>query len=139
MSVFTFYNYRLLRRNHFLIRLPGATSRSAAVYAAAFAYRISRRPLKGVGPPFLHKLTSSVRIRQGSAEQKGERIVLEELSRLGWNEADLAHRRKSDSDKIKIALRLRRQSSVTFAWIAQRLRMGVATHAANGVYRAIQK
>ena len=56
-----------------------------------------------------------------SAEQKAERIVAEELRKLGWPEPQLGSRRKGDPDKLKIALRLRQKTTMTLAWIAQRL------------------
>jgi hypothetical protein len=55
---------------------------------------------------------------------KAERIVGEELKRRRWNESSLSGRRKTDEEKVKIALRLRRESIMTLKWIAQRLQMG---------------
>jgi REP element-mobilizing transposase RayT len=69
--------------------------------------------------------------RQESGEAKAERLVREELAKLGWTEADLAQRRKGDSGKVRIARRLRRETTMTLAWIAARLRMGVWTHVSN--------
>jgi len=40
-----------------------------------------------------------------SAEQKAERIVAEELRKLGWPESQLGSRRKDDPDELKIALK----------------------------------
>jgi len=57
-----------------------------------------------------------------------EGIVLEGLKRLGWNEADLAERAKGDGEKLKLAVRLRQETTVTIKWIAQRLRLGTWTH-----------
>ena len=37
---------------------------------------------------------------------------------------------KRDLKKIKMALRLRRETTMTLAWIAQRLQMGTKTHLA---------
>jgi hypothetical protein len=56
-----------------------------------------------------------------------ERIVGEELQRVGWSEADLANRGKGDAGKAAIARRLRRENTTTLKWIAQRLRMGSAS------------
>jgi hypothetical protein len=47
-------------------------------------------------------------LRRESAQARAERIIGEELRRLGWAERDLAVRRKSDPDKLAIAARLRR-------------------------------
>ena len=49
------------------------------------------------------------------------------MQRLGWSEADLANRRKGDAGKVAIARRLRRESTMTLRWIAQRLGMGSAS------------
>ena len=59
-----------------------------------------------------------------AAEVKAERLVREELSRAGWSEKELAQRPKGDKVKVKIALRLRQETTMTVAWIAERLQMG---------------
>ena len=69
--------------------------------------------------------------RQESGEEKAERIVAEELKRRRWTEATLTSRRKGDSEKVKIAVRLRRETVMTLKWIAQRLHMGSWTHVSN--------
>ena len=69
--------------------------------------------------------------RQESGEAKAERLVREELRRRRWSEADLARRRKGDAGKVRLAGRLREETTRTLAWIAERLKMGVWTHAAN--------
>jgi REP element-mobilizing transposase RayT len=62
-----------------------------------------------------------------SAEAKAERILAEELERLGLSEDELNRRRKGDQQKTRIARRLRRETIVTLEWIADRLRMGSAS------------
>ena len=69
--------------------------------------------------------------RQESGEAKAERLVREELKKLRWTEADLAERRKGDPGKVRIARRLRQETTMTLAWIARRLHMGVWTHVSN--------
>jgi hypothetical protein len=69
--------------------------------------------------------------RQKSGEEKAERIVTEELKRRKWKETDLMKRRKGDLEKVKMALRLRRETLMTLKWIAQRLQMGSWTHVSN--------
>lgn len=69
--------------------------------------------------------------RQESGEAKAERLVREELGKLSWPEADLAARRKGDPGKVRIARRLRQETTMTLAWIANRLRMGSWTHVSN--------
>jgi len=69
-----------------------------------------------------------------SAEEKAGRIVGEELRRRKWTEADLESRRKGDPEKIRIARRLRHETTMTLKWIAERLRMGTWTHVANRLH-----
>jgi REP element-mobilizing transposase RayT len=77
-------------------------------------------------------------IRQ-SALAKAQRIAQEELGALGWSEQDLQGRRKSDPQKVRIAARLRRETTMTLDWIAGRLSMGAATHVASLLQRVNQK
>jgi len=69
-----------------------------------------------------------------SAQSKAERIGQEELQRLGWAVQDLEARRKGEPRKVKIAARLRRESTMSLAWIAQRLRMGTPGYVACLLY-----
>jgi putative transposase len=69
--------------------------------------------------------------RQESGEAKAERIVEEEMRRRRWTEKDLVERRKGDPEKIKIALRLRRESIMTLKWIARQLAMGCWANVSN--------
>jgi hypothetical protein len=45
---------------------------------------------------------------------------------------------KGDPEKVKIALRLRRESIMTLKWIARRLRMGSWTHVSNCLAEAMK-
>ena len=69
-----------------------------------------------------------------SAQQKAQRLIREELSRLRWGESQLKQRRKGDPAKIQIALRLRRETTMTLGWIAEQLHMGTKTHLAHLLY-----
>ncbi len=69
--------------------------------------------------------------RQGSGEAKAERLVREQLAKEGWREVDLKRRRKGDPGKVRIARRLRAETTMTLRWVAQRLQMGVWTHVSN--------
>jgi hypothetical protein len=69
-----------------------------------------------------------------SAQDKALRIIDEELRRRRWKQGDLEQRRKGDAQKLKIALRLRRETTMTLAWIAERLRMGTKTHLSHLIY-----
>jgi hypothetical protein len=71
---------------------------------------------------------------QESAEARAERIVSEEMKRRKWDAKALASRRKGDTGKVAMAQRLRRETTVTLAWIAERLQMGTKTHLAHLLY-----
>ena len=64
------------------------------------------------------------------AEAKAERIIREDLKRLGWKERNLIVERKSDAGKLAIAGRLRRETTLTIGKIALRLHLG-STKSAN--------
>ena len=66
-----------------------------------------------------------------SDEEKGLRLVAEELKRRGWAEAELPKRRKGDKEKVKMAQRLRSETTMTLSWIAERLAMGSWTNVSN--------
>ena len=72
-------------------------------------------------------------VRQ-SAQSKAESIVQAELKRLRWEERELERRRKGDPQKVRIAARLRRESTMTLSWIAQRMQMGTSAHLAHLLY-----
>ena len=63
-------------------------------------------------------------LRQETAEAKAQRIVSEELGRLGWRQTDLASPRKSNPLKLQIAARLRRETTLSIKQIAERLHLG---------------
>jgi putative transposase len=63
-------------------------------------------------------------LRRESAEVRAERIIGEELERLGWTAVDLAQRHKTDPGKVSIGARLRRETTLPMRWIADRLQMG---------------
>ena len=69
-----------------------------------------------------------------SEEHKAERILKEELARLNWTQKDLRGTLKGDKRKVRIAKRLRAETTMTLKWIAERLNMGVWTHVANRLY-----
>jgi REP element-mobilizing transposase RayT len=66
--------------------------------------------------------------RLQSQQEEAEGMVQAGLKRFGWKEADLEARPKGDGEKLKLALRLRKETTVTLKWIAERLRMGTWTH-----------
>ena len=62
--------------------------------------------------------------RQESQAEQAEELVKEELRRRRWTEATLGERKKGEVEKVKIAMRLRKETLVTVSWIAARLQMG---------------
>ena len=69
-----------------------------------------------------------------SDEMKAERIVVEELKSRRWDASELSKRRKGDEGKLAMARRLREETTMTMAWIAERLKMGTKTHLAHLFY-----
>ena len=67
--------------------------------------------------------------RKRRVEYAGALIVAEELKRLDWNEGDLASRRKSDPGKLGLAVRLRRETTLTLKAIARRVQLGTSRSA----------
>lgn len=82
----------------------------------------------------LEQMGEKIRAHHGSGERietakaKAERILAEEMERRRWSAADLERRRKAAGEKIKIARRLRAETTMTWAWIAERLVMVTSGH-----------
>jgi hypothetical protein len=68
-------------------------------------------------------------LRRGSAEVRAERVIGEELGRLGCSLEELKSRRKGDPAKMALAARLRRETTLTIQAIAARLGMGTSKSA----------
>ena len=68
--------------------------------------------------------------RQETDASRAERLLTKELQRRGWTTEHLVARRKGDREKVKLAQRLRSQTTMTLDWIAARLQMGTAGYAA---------
>ena len=66
-----------------------------------------------------------------SALAKAQQIAEAELEALGWTVKDLQGRRKSEPQEVRIAARLRRETTLTLEWIAARWFMGAPTHVAS--------
>ena len=97
--------------------------------AADFAQRLSER----LGRP--GQAHEQARERNETDEHLAERLVQDWMNTTGWTEAQLAARAKGDAEKATLAARLRRETPMTRAWIAQRLTMGSASyvsHLTNG-------
>ena len=74
-----------------------------------------------------------------SAAARAESPLRGEFGRLGWAAEQLVARRKGDPQKPRIAQRLRQETTMTLAWLAARLQMGVPSHLACLLYRGKQK
>jgi hypothetical protein len=68
-------------------------------------------------------------LHRQTAEGRAERIIAEELGRLGWTGSDLASRRKSDPGKLAIGARLRKETTLSIKGIATRLPLGISKSA----------
>jgi len=68
-----------------------------------------------------------------SDEQKAERSAAEMLRKAGWSEPELKDRPKGDKKKAQMAARLRKETTMSWPWIAKRLEMGHWRTAANAV------
>ena len=62
--------------------------------------------------------------RHETGLQKAERMVKDQIGRLGWDEDQLRARRKGHRAKVLLARRLRQETTMSLKWIAQRLQMG---------------
>ena len=60
--------------------------------------------------------------------EKARRLITSELARAGWSVERLARERKGAALKVKIARRLRAETTMPLKWIAAELRMGTWTH-----------
>ena len=68
-----------------------------------------------------------------SDEQKAEGLARAMLQQGGWSEAELRSRRKGDVKKARMAARMRKETTMSWRWIANRLQMGHWRTAANAV------
>ncbi len=73
-----------------------------------------------------------------SDEQRAERSLGQMLRRRKWGEEELRRRLKGDKIKVTMAKQLRKETTMTWEWIANRLSMGNWRAAANAV-RATSK
>src|SRR5437016_10130659 len=84
-----------------------STSRKGGAWAATnSAANCWRRSNAQAGPTHTDPEVSE------AAEAKAERIIEEELSRLGWSAGDLPGRRKGDGRKVAIAQRLQAETTM---------------------------
>ena len=84
---------------------------------------------------FLQRLTEKLgrrheraRERRETDTERAERLVREHLAAVGWTEGDLERQPKAHVGKVALARRLRQETPMTRAWVAQRLGMGSASY-----------
>lgn len=66
--------------------------------------------------------------RQEAQEAKAHRLLREEMGRLGWNQGVLRKTSKGDERKVRIAARLRKETTMSLKWVAEQLEMGSWTY-----------
>jgi putative transposase len=71
---------------------------------------------------------------QQGAEERAEAIIAGELRRKGWSEKELAQRPKGHPFKVRLARRLRMQTTVTLKWMAARLHAGTRGYLTHLLY-----
>jgi REP element-mobilizing transposase RayT len=69
--------------------------------------------------------------RREEQEAKASRLLREEMARLGWDAAALRQAGKGDERKVRMAARLRKETTMSLKWVAQHLAMGSWTHVSN--------
>jgi hypothetical protein len=91
------------------------------------------------------KVISTGRLKTGkwdfppfSSLRRANRIIAEELARRGWQESELATRRRSDPGKLAIAARLRSETTLPIKWIAARVQIGTAKGAKSVLHHLAQ-
>jgi REP element-mobilizing transposase RayT len=80
----------------------------------------------------------SGQLHRQAAEARAERILAEELRQRGWREADLRQRRKNDPDKLEIAARLRRETTLSVKDIAARVHLGTSKGANANLHKHLR-
>jgi putative transposase len=73
-----------------------------------------------------------------SEQVKAERLITAGLKKARWTEARLEQERKGHPVKVRLALQLRAQTTLTVAQIAERLCMGTRSYAVQLLWRAGQ-
>ena len=77
-------------------------------------------------------------LHRETAEQRANPIIAEELARRGWQESELATRRRSDPGKLASAARLRSETTLPIKWIAARVQIGTAKGAKSVLHHLAQ-
>ena len=83
----------------------------------------------------MEQLSGIFDAKRETDEQQAHQLMVKELRKRRWTEADLGKRRKTDAIKVKMAARLRAETVMTLDWIAGRLQMGCHHTVANCLKR----
>ena len=89
----------------------------------------------------LHKMEGKLgehhsgEMRRESAEAKALRLLNQELVGLGWTQQELEARRKSDPAKLRIAARLRKETTFSIKAIAELVRLGTSKGANTNLHK----
>ena len=78
-------------------------------------------------------------LHRRAAQARAEHIMAEELARRGWGEGELRQRRKSDPDKLEIAARLRRETTLSVKDIAGRVHLGTSKGANANLHKHLRR
>jgi anti-sigma factor RsiW len=68
--------------------------------------------------------------KRESVQQRAAKILAEEFQRRGCDRRELKRRKKADPSKVQMARRLRKETTMSWSWIAAGLVMGAADYAA---------
>jgi hypothetical protein len=108
--------------------------------------RLLRRGWRLGGETFLSRLLDHLegrlsenhqaRERAETEEAKAERIIQASLREVGWTEEDLRKRQKCAPEKVRMAKRLRAETTLSLKKVAERLKMGTWTNTSNLLYQA---
>ena len=77
-------------------------------------------------------------LRLESAHAKADRLVAEELRRLAWSAEDLVRRPKNDPGKLALAVRLRRETTLSIRAISARVNLGTYNTANARLHQAMK-
>ena len=99
--------------------LRGPARRDWVLGSEAFRQELLAAVVERVGPSHYGAQ------RQETGLQKAERMVREEIERLGWDEDQLRAHRKGHRAKVLLARRLRQETTMSLQWLAQRLQRAV--------------
>jgi len=69
--------------------------------------------------------------RRETGEAKARRLIAATLAQIGWKVSDLKKERKGAPEKVELARRLRKETTMSLKWIAQELEMGSWTYVSN--------